>query len=107
MSGPWLQEYIDNEGLITKLLGNTIGPEPVTDQITIAGDPRLQMGDTIRLSDDAGFGARLDMQILGIRRSFVVDSGVTDNLTVQLLPVSGIWDDPIYGLWDDTFVWGV
>jgi hypothetical protein len=107
MSGTWVQEYIDNEGLITKLLGNTIGPEPVTDQITIAGDPRLQMGDTIRLSDDTGFGARLDMQILGIRRSFVVDAGVTDNLTVQLLPVSGIWDDPIYGLWDDTFIWGV
>lgn len=107
VSGPWVQEYMDNQGLVSKLLTKTSGPSPVTDGITIAGDPRLQMGDTIRLRDDPGFGQRFDMQILGIRRTFDIDSGLTDDLTVELLIASGIWDDSIYGIWDDTFVWGL
>jgi hypothetical protein len=107
MSGDWVQEYIDHNGLISRLLTKTSAPAPIADSITIAGDPRLQMGDTVRLKDDDGFGPRFDMQILGIRRAFTVDSGLTDNLTVELLPASGIWDDPIYGIWDETFMWGL
>lgn len=106
MSGKWVQEYIDYDGLIIKLLTKTSAPSPITDQIIIDGDPRLQMGDAIRLRDNEGFGYRFDMQILGIRRTYAVDSGLTDTLTVELLPAAGIWDDPVYGIWDETFVWG-
>lgn len=105
MSGKWVQEYIDYDGLILKLLTKTSAPSPQTDQIIIAGDPRLQMGDSIRLRDTEGFGYRFDMQILGIRRQYQVDSGLSDTLTVELLPAAGIWDDPVYGIWDETFVW--
>lgn len=106
VSGDWVQEDIDDAGLITKLLTKTSAPAPTTDQIIIAGDPRLQMGDAIRLRDTDGFGYRFDIQLLGIRRTYQIDSGLTDTLTVELLPSAGIWDDPVYGIWDETFVWG-
>lgn len=106
LSGDWVQEYMDQDGLVQKMLTKTSAPTPVADAIVMPGDPRLQMGDTIRLRDDEGFGFRFDIQINGIRREYSLDSGLTDSLTVEMLPVAGIWDDPVYGLWDETLIWG-
>lgn len=106
VSGPWAQEYIDYVGLIQKLLSKTSAPVPVTDNITLVGDPRLQLCDALRLRDVDGFGYRFDIQITGIRREYSLDSGLTDTLSVEMLPTAGIWDDPVYGLWDETLIWG-
>lgn len=107
LSGPWYQDTSNFNNILGKFLAKTAAPSPTTDSITIVGDPRLQLADTVRIRDVTGFGERFDVQIYGIRRTFSVESGLTDTLSVEMLPPAGIWDDPIYGIWEQTFVWGV
>ncbi len=107
LSGPWYQEYHNAMGGITRLLSVTKDPVPDTENITMAGDPRIQLGDTFRVSDPEGFGTRFDMQIFGITREFSVANGVTDTYAVKLIKTpGGIWDDNQYGIWGSTFIWG-
>lgn len=106
-SGDWYQEYYNANGLVNVLLARTAKPIPTTDQITIAGDPRLQLGDTIQLNDSDGLGEQLRAQITGINRRFSLDKGLTDVLTVELLRPAGqgIWDSSQYGRWDQSLIW--
>lgn len=108
LSGPWYQEYTDHVGLIDDMLTRTSRPVPTTDQITVAGDPRIQLADAIRIHDPDGLGSQFDVQIYGIRRTLDVDSGLTDTYSIELSkPPGGVWDDPVMGLWDSpTFIWG-
>lgn len=107
LSGEWFQDTFNADGLVDKLLARTSKPIPTTDAIEIAGDPRLQLGDTIEVLDPDGFGERMRLQILGIRREYSRDGGLTDTLTVELVRPAGIglWDSPQYGRWDETFIW--
>ena len=107
LSGDWYQDTFNEDGLIDKLLERTASPIPTTDAIEVAGDPRLQLGDTIEVLDPDGFGERMRLQILGIRREYSRDGGLTDTLTVELVRPAGIglWDSPQYGRWDETFIW--
>lgn len=108
LEGPWYQEYYDYMGMTDQLMSRTGEPVPATDAITIAGDPRLQLGDTLRIHDREGFGERFDVQIQGISRTYDVDSGLTDTLSVEMVRgAAGIWDSFQYGIWGDTFIWGV
>lgn len=106
-SGDWYQEYYNSNGLASVLLSRTTKPIPTTDQIVIAGDPRLQLGDTIQLNDIDGLGEQLRAQITGINRKFNRDKGLTDVLTVELLRPAGlgIWDSSQYGRWDQSLIW--
>jgi hypothetical protein len=106
-SGDWYQEYYNSNGLSSVLLSRTTKPIPTTDQITIAGDPRLQLGDTLMLNDSEGLGEQLRAQITGINRKFAKDKGLTDVLTVELLRPAGlgIWNSSQYGRWDQSLIW--
>jgi hypothetical protein len=106
LRGDWYQEYSNHKGMLNTLIQTTKEPTPATDSITIAGDPRLQFGDTLRINDKFGFGESFNVQIYGIRRLLDVDSGLTDTLSVELIAPGGIWDDSTYGIWEQTFVWG-
>lgn len=107
LSGDWVQERLRISEVDEFLKSRTVEPIPTTDAITIAGDPRLQMGDTIEIKDPDGMGETLRVQILGISRTFSRDGGLEDVLTVELVRPSGvgIWDSEQYGIWDDTFRW--
>jgi len=107
LASDWYQEFYDNAGMFTKLLARTTKPIPTTDAITTAGDPRLQMGDALKVRDPEGMGEEMHLQVYGIRRSYSKDSGLIDDLTVEMTepPRIGIWDSPQYGLWDNTFYW--
>lgn len=111
ISSDWYGEFFDQDTgdlrLIDKLLSRTSRAIPTTDEVTIAGDPRLQLGDCISVTDPDGLGEEVRLQIYGIRRRFDRDSGLADTLTVEVLrpPLVGIWDSPQYGRWDETFYW--
>ncbi len=111
LSGDWYQEFFDrNYGakrLIDQLVERTSKPIPATDAVTVAGDPRRQLGDTIGVVDPDGFGEFMKLQILGIRRRFDINTGLTDTLTVEMVRPAGvgIWDSDHYGRWDETFIW--
>jgi len=106
-SGDWYQEYYNDKGLMNVLLPRTAKPIPTTDNIIIAGDPRLQLGDTVTLDDKDGLGTDLRAQITGINRKFSKRDGLTDTLTVELLRPAGqgIWDSSQYGRWDQSLIW--
>src|SRR5690606_16829147 len=64
LSGDWVQERLRISEVDEFLKSRTVEPIPTTDAITIAGDPRLQMGDTIEIKDPEGMGETLRVQIL-------------------------------------------
>ena len=107
ISGNWVSDAYNHNGMVERLLGETVEPVPVADTITIPGDPRLQRGDTIEIRDRSGLGERFAAQIYGINRTFNIETGLVDVLTVQLTRLTGgLWDDTQYGLWDVNLVWG-
>jgi hypothetical protein len=85
LDGPWIQEGYSEDRIRATLMSRTLTPIPTTDAITVAGDPRIQLGDTVTLTDPDGFGVDLKVQIVGIGRDFSLDGGLTDTLTVQLV----------------------
>lgn len=107
LSGDWYQDEFQSRTMLAALAARTTKPIPATEAITIAGDPRLQLGDTIEIADPHGMGEQFRLQVFGIRRTFDVDNGLTDELTVEILepPGAGVWDSEQYGIWDDTFTW--
>lgn len=113
VSGDWVQYQPDvvtlavEHSLLDYLLPRTIIPIPMTDAITVSGDPRLQLGDCMIIQDSDGLGESMKVQIYGINRSFSREAGIVDTLTVELLepPQIGIWNSAQYGLWDQSFYW--
>lgn len=106
-SGDWYQQSYNDEGLMSVLLPRTSKPIPTTQDITIAGDPRLQLGDTMSLVDPEGFGEEMRIQIYGINRTLTPDGGLKDTLSVEMLrPAAlGIWNSSQYGRWDQSLIW--
>lgn len=105
ITGDWYQDSYDANGMSEKLLDRTSWPVPTTDSITVAGDPRIQLGDMIRIKDSDGFGSQFDAQIYGINRTYTLTEGLKDVLTVQLVRPGSRWDDPESAIWENNFVW--
>lgn len=60
----------------------------VADQeIEAPGDPRIQLGDTILVRDEEGFGDEFKIQVTGITRTFTRDEGLTDSYSVEVFQV--------------------
>src|SRR5690606_27042751 len=55
--------------------------------IEAPGDPRIQLGDTILVRDEEGFGDEFKIQVTGITRTFTRDEGLTDSYTVEVFQV--------------------
>ncbi|GAA2772746.1 hypothetical protein [Saccharopolyspora taberi] len=103
----WQQDEWVMRVLLERLVARLGRPIPVSDTITVPGDPRVQIGDTIEVADAAGFGPRIWLQIYGIRRVFDADAGLTDTYTVEMIqpPGASKWDGTTpadrwdYGYW--------
>jgi hypothetical protein len=108
LSGDWVQTQPTT---ITRLgqfmLDRTTQSIPVITDVPIPGDPRLQLADCVDIRDPWGIGEQLKLQILGYKRVFSKNGGLTDHLSVELIRPSllGIWDSPQYGRWDETLIW--
>jgi hypothetical protein len=108
ISGDWAQQQPDTiEELGEFLLGRTVNSIPTTDDIVVAGDPRLQLGDCVVVDDPYGFGENIKLQTLGISRTFSANAGLEDKLTIEMIAPNdrGIWDSQTYGSWDTSFRW--
>jgi len=106
-TGDWYQQSYNDEGLLNVLIPRTSKPIPTTQDITMAGDPRIQLADTMALIDPDGFGEEMRVQVFGINRTLTSDGGLTDTLSVEMLrPAAlGIWDSSQYGRWDQSLIW--
>jgi hypothetical protein len=108
LSGDWVQWQPDVvTSLLDFLLPRTVKAIPTTDAITMRGDPRLQLGDTLLGQDPNGLGEELRMQVVGYRRSAGRAVGLVDQLAVELIRPSyiGLWDSEQYGRWGETLIW--
>lgn len=109
LAGDWIQWQPDTASstLLETLLPRTIQPIPTTENITVVGDPRRQLGDTLQLEDPDGFGEEMKIQVYGVTRTFSQNNGLTDTLTVEMIKPAliGVWDSPQYGLWGSSFIW--
>jgi hypothetical protein len=96
LSGDWYQDDYGASSLITTLINRTAEPTPSTDTIEVPGDPRIQLGDTVILTDPDGFGENLLVQIYGISRTSSAE-GLVDVYRVELfgqqsseIPIEGL-----------------
>lgn len=85
LDGDWIQDGYSATRIRETLMSRTLNPIPTTDSITVAGDPRVQLADTVKFSDPDGFGTDLKVQVVGIGRNFSIDNGLEDTYTVQLI----------------------
>lgn len=101
------QEYYDFGNMTSQMLDRTKIPIPSTDDITTAGDMRVQLGDVMSIRDPDGIGEEFHVQVYGITRTLSRSDGLVDQYTIEMIKPSGegIWDSPQYGLWDETFRW--
>ncbi|GGM64840.1 hypothetical protein GCM10012275_39280 [Longimycelium tulufanense] len=107
LSGDWYQDDYGARAIFDVLTKRTTRQAPITDAVTIPGDPRLQLGDTLTIRDRGGFGEEFHIQIYGIRREYSADTGLTDTLMVEVTSTAhpGTWDAPSYGRWDRSLIW--
>ena len=102
----WAQSYSGQANIANSLLSELGSPLPVLEQVSIVGDPRIQLTDAIPIRDPDGLGDYILGQVTGIRQT-LGGNGLSAELTMRLLtpPGQGQWDSATYGIWDDTFIW--
>lgn len=84
LQGELYQYRIPLSNIRDGVLPNAAKPVPVTDQITVQGDPRIQLGDCVDIRDASGFGEVFRAQIVGINRSFDNNTGLTDTYNIEV-----------------------
>lgn len=105
LSNDWVQTTFTDTEIADTLMPRTAFPLPRADSISVAGDPRIQLGDSVLIEDQDGLGARLNAQIYGITRNFNTETGLTDTYTIEAEKPHGAWDSSVYGVWGSTFTW--
>ncbi|MGH8574512.1 MAG: hypothetical protein ACREX8_18345, partial [Gammaproteobacteria bacterium] len=90
-----------------RLLADLARPLTGVDDITITGDPRLQLDDTIAVADPDGLTPQIRATVTGIRQQLTRGTFTTSLAVRPTAPAGmGLLDDPIYGLLDDTMILG-
>ncbi|MEV4414020.1 hypothetical protein [Catellatospora sp. NPDC049609] len=100
-ASPWLQQPRIADSLASRLVADLHLPVPVLSSVEIVGDPRLQLGDRIRITDPDGLALDGHYWIVGIRDTFS-RSGYRQQITARRAATLLAWDT---GVWD-TNTWG-
>lgn len=87
----WLQDEFQTRLMLANLIERTSKTIPVTDDVEVPGDPRIQLGDTIEVVDPDGMGESIKLQILGIKREFSPDGGLRDTYQVEVVEPAREW----------------
>lgn len=90
LNSEWYHDKLPQE-FTKRVFQRFAEPTPETDDITVVGDPRVQLTDTLGVSDPVGFGAEMRLQVLGTTRQFSIDEGLVDTLTVQMVNTKLDW----------------
>lgn len=80
---PWMQRITAAESLVLRLVWELYRPQPVIRDLEIIGDPRLQLGDRIRVVDRDGLALTGDYWISGIRETWSRTSGYRQRITAR------------------------
>lgn len=102
LSGDFYHDAFQAESLMSDLLERLDAPIPSSQNITIPGDPRLQLADAIDVEDPNGFGT-IPAQIHEITSTMRAGQAFTTELGVEFVRPSG-WrlDSPKYSVLGET-----
>ncbi|WP_200303740.1 hypothetical protein [Streptomyces adelaidensis] len=79
----WIQDLTSAQSLADALYAAGLYPVPVIGDVEVLYDPRVQLGDVVRLTDTSG--TRLDTLawVIGINTTATADAGVRQTLTLR------------------------
>jgi len=89
-ANPWRQTVDSAKSLASQLLGELCQPRPVLTNIGIVGDPRLQLGDRVRIVDREGLAIDGEYRLSGIN-SRLEGGKFTQRITARQAPVTLRW----------------
>ncbi|CAL9529960.1 hypothetical protein [Streptomyces sp. enrichment culture] len=86
----WIQDLASAQAIANALYNAGAYPVPVIGDVEVLYDPRVQLGDVVRLIDSSG--TRLDTLawVVGINTSATADGGVRQTLTLRGTQPNGI-----------------
>lgn len=94
---PYHQNAVAVGAIMQLLLAELSYATPTISDITIPGDPRVQLRDAFQVDDEAGLGEELLVVTTGITRTYVAHEnpadggGLTDTYRLELLNPPGRW----------------
>lgn len=105
-SNEWTQSFDAMTKIADTLLSDmSKSAIPLIDDIAAPGDPRIQLGDTLKITDAGSLGGSLLVIVTGITRSLSAD-GFQDKYALKLVhqPASWLLGDPIYSVLGETTI---
>lgn len=105
-SNEWTQSFDAMTKIADDLLSDmSKNPIPLVDDITAPGDPRIQLGDTLLITDAGPLGGTLMTVVTGLTRSISPD-GFEDKYSLKLIyrPSSWILGDSAYSVLGETTI---
>ncbi len=87
----WRQQATDAQSFADDLLALLHRPVPVLESVTVAGDPTIQLGDRVILSDTEGTGIDDPVIVVSIDDVVSESDGYGQTLTVRLVAPPGGW----------------
>lgn len=94
---PWMQSVTAAQGLVQRVLYDLFQPAPVVRELEIVADPRLQLGDRIRITDAAGLALDADYWISAIRETYG-DAGYRMRITGRPASTTLRWGTGKWGI---------
>lgn len=86
VSSRWIQYASGANTFTNYMLPRLSRTASVADNtVSMPGDPRIQLGDTLAVEDGDGFGSGFGLQVVGITREFNEENGLLDTYTVEVV----------------------
>jgi hypothetical protein len=93
-ASPWVQRADVAAFLAEQILYDLNEPRPTITDLAIRGDPRLQLGDRVRLVDRDGLGIDAEWWITGITDQLTPEAGFTMRVTARQALTVATFDGP-------------
>jgi len=99
-STDWIQDLVSAKALADSMYNAGLYPVPVIGDVEVLHDPRIQLGDVVRLTDTSGTLLNTLAWVVGISTAESADGGVRQTLTLRGTRTNGTPADT--GLTPDT-----
>lgn len=81
---PWRQAAVPLAALTAALLANLKDPHAEIADLAIVGDPRLQLGDRVRVADPDGLVLDAEFWLTALKTSYDTSGGLAQSVTLRL-----------------------
>jgi hypothetical protein len=96
-ASPWRQTLAAASALAAELLANLKSPVPVLRNVTIVGDPRLELGDLARIVDADGLALDGQFRVTALQPQVDSSGAFTQQITARLAAPVAVWNESEWG----------